>query len=105
MKDSRMSSPWRMQCLKLGRRIASTRPAVTLGSVESRASLGCFRGSHLLRQLIRKLELQCRKALGRRKRYGQFSYDIHSYSLNFDNGFDDHEWMKYLFSCEKDNER
>ncbi|PRQ25734.1 hypothetical protein RchiOBHm_Chr6g0286891 [Rosa chinensis] len=90
MKVSRISSLWRMQFLKLGRRIASSRPAVTLGSVETGASFGFFSGSHLLGQLIRKLKSQCKQAFGRQKRYAQFSYDIHSYSLNFDNGFDDH---------------
>lgn len=90
MKVSRISSLWRMQFLTLGKRIVSTRSAVTLGSVRSRASLGCCRGSYLILRQIRKLKSQCKQVLGQQRSYARFSYDIHSYSLNFDNGFDDH---------------
>ncbi|TQD83727.1 hypothetical protein C1H46_030684 [Malus baccata] len=52
--------------------------------------MGCCRGSYLLRHLFWKLKSQLKQGLGRKKCYNRFSYDLQSYSLNFDDGFDDH---------------
>lgn len=90
MKVSSISSCWKIQCLKLGKGITSTGSAVTLVSIERRASTGCCHVSYLLRKLIWKLKSQWKQAVGWRKSYTHYTYDLQSYSLNFDNGFDDH---------------
>lgn len=78
----------RIRRVRLG--IASTGSAVTLVSIERRASTGCCHVSYLLRKLIWKLKSQWKQAVGWRKSYTHYTYDLQSYSLNFDNGFDDH---------------
>ncbi|KAF3436097.1 hypothetical protein FNV43_RR23189 [Rhamnella rubrinervis] len=93
MKFSSIFSLWRIQCFKFGKRISVSRTgsAVTLGSVQRTASLGSnvHGGSSLLRQLFWKFKsLIWKQALGYgRSSTARFSYDLHSYSLNFDDGF------------------
>ncbi|XP_050207169.1 uncharacterized protein LOC126656607 [Mercurialis annua] len=60
--------------------------AITLGNVKSRASFNCCCGLHVLRRILWKLRTQLKQSLGWRQSSIQYSYDIHSYSLNFDDG-------------------
>ncbi|GMY06246.1 hypothetical protein FCV25MIE_01485 [Fagus crenata] len=83
---SNISSLRRMQFFKLGKRIASTGSASTLGSDKRRASLDCCHGSYVLRQLLWKFKSQWKQAFRRQRSSAQYSYDLHSYSLNFDDG-------------------
>ncbi|KAB1212066.1 hypothetical protein CJ030_MR5G024638 [Morella rubra] len=87
MKISSISSLRRMEFLKLRKRIASTGSAVTVVSAKRRALLDCCRGSNLLRQLVWKFKSGWKQNLGWQRSKAQYSYDLHSYSLNFDDGF------------------
>ncbi|WCJ38199.1 hypothetical protein M5689_019272 [Euphorbia peplus] len=86
MKSFSIQSSKKSQFLNSGKRTVSTESAITLGNVKSRASFHYFCGSHILRQLLRKLRKQCKQALGWKKTSVKYSYDIYSYSLNFDDG-------------------
>ncbi|KAH7577716.1 hypothetical protein JRO89_XS01G0288900 [Xanthoceras sorbifolium] len=76
----------RIQFLKWGKKMRSTRSAVTLGSVQRRVPTGCVCKSHVWRQPVWKLKSLWKQALGSQRIKLQYSYDIHSYSLNFDDG-------------------
>ena len=94
IKISNISSLRRMQFFKLGKRIASTGSASTLGSDKRRASLDCCHGSYVLRQLLWKFKSQWKQAFRRQRSSAQYSYDLHSYSLNFDDGlFNGSRWL------------
>lgn len=87
MKMSSISSLRRIQFLKLGKRIASAGSAITLGgSVKRRTLLDCCHGAYALRQLAGKFKSQWKQTLGWQRSRAQYSYDLHSYSLNFDDG-------------------
>jgi hypothetical protein len=86
MKISSISSLRRILFLKLGKRIASAGSSVTLGSVKRRTLLDCWHGSYVLRQLVGKFKSQWKQNLGWQRSRVQYSYDLHSYSLNFDDG-------------------
>jgi hypothetical protein len=87
MKITSISSLRRTQFLKLGKRIASAGSAATLGSVKRRTLLDCCHGSNALRQLVGKFKSQWKQTLGWQRNRARYSYDLHSYSLNFDDGF------------------
>ncbi|KAF7818468.1 hypothetical protein G2W53_023923 [Senna tora] len=55
---------------------------VTLGSVQRRRGSS----SSFVRQIVYKLKGQWKQDLGWERRSPRFSYDHHSYSLNFDDG-------------------
>ncbi|KAJ9169663.1 hypothetical protein P3X46_017825 [Hevea brasiliensis] len=74
------------QLQKWGKRIASTESAITHGNVKIRGSFSCFCGSHVLRQLVWKFRTKWKQALGWQRSSVRYSYDLHSYSLNFDDG-------------------
>ncbi|KAJ4728313.1 hypothetical protein OWV82_001268 [Melia azedarach] len=76
----------RIQFLKRWMTMASSRSAITLGNVQRTAPTSCFHKPCFLRQLIRKFKSQWKQALGSKSISTRFSYDIHSYSLNFDDG-------------------
>jgi len=86
MKITSIYSLRRTQFLKLGKRIASAGSAVTLGSVKRRTLLDCWHGSYVLRQLVGKFKSQWNQNLGWQRNRTRYSYDLHSYSLNFDDG-------------------
>ncbi|KAK7277484.1 hypothetical protein RJT34_22497 [Clitoria ternatea] len=64
-------------------RVASS---VTLGNVQRRAPLECFPSSCILRQVCCKLKNRFKQVLGWQRSSPRYSYDLHSYSLNFDDG-------------------
>ncbi|XP_002526557.2 uncharacterized protein LOC8266481 [Ricinus communis] len=74
------------QFIKWGKRIATTESAITLGNVRNRVPFSCCCGLRVLRQLLWKFRTQWKQALGWRRNSVKYSYDIHSYSLNFDDG-------------------
>ncbi|WCJ38197.1 hypothetical protein M5689_019270 [Euphorbia peplus] len=80
------SSAKKNQFLKSGKRTASLESSVTLGNAKNRVSLRSCCGLRILRQLLRKLRKQCRQCLRSQKKSVKYSYDIYSYSLNFDDG-------------------
>lgn len=86
MKISTMCSFRRMQFWKLRKRIASAGSGFTLLSGKRRAPLDCCHGSYVLRQLVWKFKSQWKQALNQQRSSAQYSYDLHSYSLNFDDG-------------------
>ncbi|KAK4281328.1 hypothetical protein QN277_012838 [Acacia crassicarpa] len=95
MKGSRFSRFHRTQLLlRLQKKVvaaaaAAASSSVTLGSVRTWASLSCCPGSSFLRQMVCKLKGRWNKAMGwrgRRSPRPQYSYDHHSYCLNFDDG-------------------
>lgn len=86
MKISTMCSFRRMQFWKLSKRIASAGSGFTLLSGKRRAPLDCCHGSYVLRQLVWKFKSQWKQALNQQRSSAQYSYDLHSYSLNFDDG-------------------
>ncbi|KAG5055415.1 hypothetical protein AAZX31_03G148100 [Glycine max] len=61
-------------------------PLVTLGNVPRRSLLGYGPSSSVLRQLVCKLKRGWKQTMGWRKRGPQYSYDFHSYCLNFSDG-------------------
>ncbi|KAM1987753.1 hypothetical protein ACFX15_034969 [Malus domestica] len=90
MKVSSISVCWKLQCSKPLKRIASAGSEVKLVGNQSSASSVGYCGSYLLRQLFWKLKSQWKQGLGWQKSYNRYSYDLQSYSLNFDDGFDGH---------------
>ena len=69
-------------------RMGGSGSPVTRVSVQRRASLGCCNGVCPFRQLVWKLKSCFKRDLGWKKRSSsRFSYDIQSYSLNFEDGF------------------
>lgn len=87
MKNLSLQSVKKNQFQKWRKRIASTESAITLGNVKNQASFGCCCGSYVLRQLVWKFRIKWKQALGWRRSSGvRYTYDIHSYSLNFDDG-------------------
>ncbi|KAG4192346.1 hypothetical protein ERO13_A07G150900v2 [Gossypium hirsutum] len=77
----------RIQILKWEKKIANDEHAVKLIEVERRPTLCCCPKLYALKQFVLKLKSQWRKAMRLRRGSMQFSYDFHSYSLNFDDGF------------------
>lgn len=62
-------------------------PLVTLGNVPRKRLLGYGpSSSSVLRQLVCKLKRGWKQTMGWRKRGPQYSYDFHSYCLNFSDG-------------------
>ncbi|KAK3193460.1 hypothetical protein Dsin_024770 [Dipteronia sinensis] len=86
MKMFEMQRLQRIQFLKLGKKMRSTESSVKLGRVERRVPTSCVCKSHMWRQLVWKLKSLWKQALGRQRISIRYSYDIHSYSLNFDDG-------------------
>ncbi|XVE77967.1 hypothetical protein DITRI_Ditri13aG0106800 [Diplodiscus trichospermus] len=72
----------RIQFLKWEKKVANDRYAVKLTNVQRRSTLRWRSRSYVL-----KLKSQWRQALRLQRSSMKFSYDIHSYSLNFDDGF------------------
>ncbi|KAM1012560.1 hypothetical protein ACFX2C_042799 [Malus domestica] len=46
--------------------------------------------NHIVKRLFWKLKSQWKQGLGWRKSYNRYIYDLQSYYLNFDDGFDGH---------------
>lgn len=63
-------------------------PLVTLGNVQRRGILGCGpAASSVLRQLVCKLKRSWKQVMGwHRSSTPKYSYDFHSYCLNFSDG-------------------
>lgn len=78
--------------LEVDKKMGSTGSAVTLVSLERKdPSGGGCSTSYVVMQLFWKLKSLWKQALGWQRMNVQYSYDIHSYSLNFDDGsFLDH---------------
>ncbi|PON44359.1 hypothetical protein PanWU01x14_267480 [Parasponia andersonii] len=78
-----------MKASNFGKRIVSSGSAVTVVSFQRRASFRCccYNAPYLLRQLIWRLKSHWKRALGAQRSRVRYSYDIRSYSLNFDDGF------------------
>ncbi|GLT41448.1 hypothetical protein SLA2020_155140 [Shorea laevis] len=72
----------RIQFLQWGKKVAHSTSAVSAG----RKSSLCRCTRYVLKQLVWKVKSQCREALRWQRSTMQFSYDFHSYSLNFDDG-------------------
>ncbi|KAK8640221.1 hypothetical protein V6N13_007980 [Hibiscus sabdariffa] len=77
----------RIQFLKWEKKVANNECVVKLICVERRSTLCCCSKFHELKQFVSKLKSQWRKAMRLQRSSMQFSYDFHSYSLNFDDGF------------------
>ncbi|KAK8496308.1 hypothetical protein V6N12_063881 [Hibiscus sabdariffa] len=82
-----MQTMKRIRFLKWEKKVASDEYAVKLIGVERRPDLCCCSKLHALKQFVLKLKSQWRKAMRLQRSSTQFSYDFHSYSLNFDDGF------------------
>ncbi|GLU03707.1 hypothetical protein SLE2022_208930 [Rubroshorea leprosula] len=70
----------RIQFSKWGKKVVHSPAAV---SARRKAPLSCWT-RYVLKQLVWKVKAQCRQALRWQRSSMQFSYDFHSYSLNFD---------------------
>ncbi|OMP03199.1 hypothetical protein COLO4_10585 [Corchorus olitorius] len=78
----------RIQFLKLEKKVANDGYAMKLIPVQRKPILCCRSKSYVLKQLMWKLKSQWKQAMKmQRNTSRQFSYDLHSYSLNFDDGF------------------
>ncbi|KAJ7977184.1 Fanconi anemia group F protein (FANCF) [Quillaja saponaria] len=90
MKFSRFSSFGKFQFLKFWKRFGRAGSSVTLGNVQRRPSIfvsfDCCHGSFSLRKLVVKFKTQWKQSLGWQRSSPQYSYDLRSYSLNFDDG-------------------
>ncbi|KAK7267439.1 hypothetical protein RIF29_20113 [Crotalaria pallida] len=91
MKISKWYSFQRFQMLKFYRKMrVSSSSVVTLGNanVQRRVLLGCFPTSFALKQVFLKLKNGWKQILGwkRSSPQCQYSYDLKSYCLNFDDG-------------------
>ncbi|KAK7336904.1 hypothetical protein VNO77_17457 [Canavalia gladiata] len=85
MKISHVYIPQRTQFLKLQRKMRVS-PLVTLGNAQRRVQLGSVGNgpaSSVFRQLVCKLKSRWKQVMGCHKRSPQYSYDFHSYCLNF----------------------
>lgn len=87
MKISSISSLRRLEFLKLRKQNLSAGSAVTLVSFKRRALLDCSCGSYLLRQSVRKFKSLWKQDFSWQRSKAKFSYDLRSYTLNFDDGF------------------
>lgn len=77
-----------IEFVKLRKRISCDGSAITVVSVKRRAhQLDCCHGSRLLRQLVWKFKSLWKQNFCLQRSKAQYSYDLHSYSLNFDDGF------------------
>ncbi|KAG6606355.1 hypothetical protein SDJN03_03672, partial [Cucurbita argyrosperma subsp. sororia] len=76
-------SLWKWQFLRLGNRIANSGSSISYVGDSKTPPLSC---SSSLRHLILKLKYQWKHNLRLQKRTVQYSYDLQSYSLNFDDG-------------------
>lgn len=87
MKILSLQSVKKNQIQKWGKRIASTESAITLGNAKGRRlSFSCCCGLHVLKKLVLKFRTKWKQALGWQRSSIQYSYDLYSYSLNFDDG-------------------
>ncbi|WCJ38198.1 hypothetical protein M5689_019271 [Euphorbia peplus] len=86
MKTFSIQSSKKNQFLKSGKRTSSIESSITLGNAKNRVSFRSCCESRILRQLLRKFRKHSRQALGWKKKSVKYSYDIYSYSLNFDDG-------------------
>ncbi|KAL4312051.1 hypothetical protein GQ457_01G056120 [Hibiscus cannabinus] len=77
----------RIRFLKWEKKVASDEYAVKLIGVERQPDLCCCSKLHALKQFVLKLKSQWRKAMRLQRSSTQFSYNLHSYSLIFDDGF------------------
>ncbi|XVF81039.1 hypothetical protein PTKIN_Ptkin15bG0124600 [Pterospermum kingtungense] len=77
----------RIQFLNREKKVTKNGYAVKLISVERRRTSSCRSRPYALKQFVRKLKSQWRQASRLQRNSMQFSYDFHSYSLNFDDGF------------------
>ncbi|CAL1372052.1 unnamed protein product [Linum trigynum] len=84
----------RSQFLRLGKRIPSSTSAAAMVSIvdkKAKVTLGSCRSnrSYVPKRWVYKLRSQWKRAIGWQKSSSttsQFSYDIRSYALNFDDG-------------------
>uniref|UniRef100_A0A2P2NZU9 Uncharacterized protein LOC8266481 n=1 Tax=Rhizophora mucronata TaxID=61149 RepID=A0A2P2NZU9_RHIMU len=86
MKILRAQTKKRIQFLKWGRRIASTESAGNPTSSKEGVPSGSFHGSYVLRRLLWKLRTCWKQNSCWQRSNIQYSYDIYSYYLNFDEG-------------------
>ncbi|KAG2713686.1 hypothetical protein I3760_04G188100 [Carya illinoinensis] len=66
---------------------SSAGSAVTLLNFKRRALLDCNRGSSLLWQSVWKCKSLWKQNFGWQRSKAKYSYDLRSYTLNFDDGF------------------
>ena len=86
MKMTSFSSFQRNQFLKFQKKMGAT-SSLTLGGAERKASFGFCPKPCVLRQMAYKLKNQWKQSVGwQRSRSVQYSYDLQSYCLNFDDG-------------------
>ncbi|CAN0843837.1 hypothetical protein LINGRAHAP2_LOCUS4071 [Linum grandiflorum] len=92
MKLVTVQSLKRIQFLMWGKRIwsstGSSPAAVAIDGRRRKVALVCFCSrSYVPKKWVHKFKAQWKKAIGWHKSSSpQYSYDIHSYSLNFDEG-------------------
>lgn len=82
----------RIPFLRWRSRNSSTGSAVTLVSVKRRLPFCRHDGSSFLLQLFWKFRTQWKQAFGWQRSSAQCSYDLYSYSLNFDDGLCHESW-------------
>lgn len=105
MKISKVYSFQRFQLLKFQKKMRVS-SSVTLGNVQRRVPLGCFPTSLALREIFCKLKNRWKQVLGwkRSSPQCQYSYDLHSYNLNFDDGPSNYHirphlcWLSFVFN-------
>lgn len=101
MKTFEMQRLKGIQFLKWGKKLGNTGSVVALVSLERKEPSGGCSASYMVMQLFWKLKSLWKQALGWQRMNVQYSYDIHSYSLNFDDGsFHDHclpNTWRYIF--------
>lgn len=87
MKLSRMYSFQRNQLMKFQRKTRVT-SSVTLGNnnVQRSVTLECCSLSFIVKKLFCKLKNCWKQSLGWKRSSPQYSYDLQSYCLNFDDG-------------------
>ncbi|WJX18375.1 hypothetical protein P8452_08177 [Trifolium repens] len=86
MKLSRMYSFQRNQLMKFQRKARVT-SSVTLGNNDQRkVTLECGSLSCIVKKLFCKLKNCWKQSLGWKRSTPQYSYDLQSYCLNFDDG-------------------
>lgn len=105
MKISKVYSFQRFQLLKFQKKMRVS-SSVTLGNVQRRVPFGCCPTSLVLRQVFCKLKNRWKQVLGwkRSSPQCQYSYDLHSYNLNFDDGPSNYHirahlcWLSFPFN-------
>ena len=84
---SSLSSFQRSQFLKFQKKMRTTNSSVAPGGVERKSSFEIFSKPYVLKQMVCKVKNQWKQSVrSQRSRSLQYSYDLQSYYLNFDNG-------------------